>query len=31
MGYYDSDYEGDLDDQKSTSGFIFSYDSKPVA
>ena len=23
IGYCDSDYDGDLDDRKSTSGFIF--------
>ena len=31
MGYCDSDYARDLDDQKSTSGYIFVYGSKPLA
>ena len=31
MGYYDSDYVEDLDDRKSTSGYIFLYGSKPIA
>ena len=31
MGYCDSDYAGDLDDRKSTSGYIFIYGSKPIA
>ena len=31
MGYCDSDYAGDLDDRKSTSGYIFLYGSKPIA
>ena len=31
MGYCDSDYRGDLDDRKSTSGYIFIYGSKPLA
>ena len=31
MGYCDSDYTRDLDDQKSTSVFIFFYGSKPIA
>ena len=31
MGYYDSDYAGDLDDRKSTAGYIFLYGSKPIA
>ena len=30
MGNCDSDYAGDLDDQKSASGFIFFYGSKPI-
>ena len=30
-GYYDSDYAGDLDDRKSTSGYIFLLGSKPIA
>ena len=30
-GYYDSDYAGDLDDKKSTSGYIFLLGSKPIA
>ena len=31
MEYYDSDYAGDLDDRKSTSGYIFIDSSKPIA
>ena len=31
IGYYDSDYAGDLDDRKSTSGLIFFFGSKPRA
>ena len=31
MGYCDSDYAADLDDPKSTSGYIFLYGSKPIA
>ena len=31
IGYYDSDYAGDLDDRKSTSGLIFFYGSKLMA
>ena len=31
MGYCDSDYVGDVDDRKSTSGLIFFYGSKPIA
>ena len=30
ISYYDSDYAGDLDDRKSTSGVIFFYGSKPI-
>ena len=30
IGYCDSDYAGDLDDRKSTSGYIFLLDSKPI-
>ena len=29
-GYCDSDYAGDIDDRKSTSGYIFLLDSKPI-
>ena len=31
IGYCDSDYVGDLDDRKSTSGLIFFFGSKPIA
>ena len=31
MRYCDSDYAGDLDDRKSTSGYIFLLGSKPIA
>ena len=31
MGYCDSDYAGDVDDRKSTSGLIFFFGSKPIA
>ena len=31
IGYCDSDYAGDLDDKKSTSGYIFLLGSKPIA
>ena len=31
MGYCDSDYAGDIDDRKSTSGYIFLLGSKPIA
>ena len=30
-GYCDSDYAGDLDDRKSTYGYIFLLGSKPIA
>ena len=31
VGYCDSDYAGDLDDRKSTSGNVFFYGSKPIS
>ena len=31
VGFYDSDYAGDYDDRKSTSGYIFLLGSKPIA
>ena len=30
MGYTDSDWAGDLDDRKSTSGYVFHLGSGPV-
>nr|GEW94605.1 peptidyl-prolyl cis-trans isomerase [Tanacetum cinerariifolium] len=31
IGYSDSDYEGDLDDRKSTSGYVFKLSSRAVS
>ena len=31
VGFYDSDYPGDQDDRKSTSGYIFLLGSKPIS
>jgi hypothetical protein len=31
QGWTDSDYAGDLDDRKSTSGYVFTYGSGPIS
>ena len=30
VGFIDSDWAGDLDDQKSTAGYVFSLGSRPI-
>ncbi|MCI05030.1 hypothetical protein A2U01_0026079, partial [Trifolium medium] len=31
QGWTDSDYAGDLDDRKSTSGYVFAYGYGPIS